>query len=451
MIKITDLVDEIRTGYGKAVNNTILDSGHLITYLNSGLIELNKEGFLMFNDVIDFSLTDDKDYYLGENVSKVQRLLKFVTELKEYKEVTFSTPSNKTGVILRSVNHIWFDSPLQGDRYRVEVATVATPIDKNYFVDIVEYFVNPTVNNTIFNNLNSEQVELNFDIKPKLLILDNAYKRKQVLFNNKAMVDIVSISTVLKPNVTYYIKNASYIIYSFLEALITKTTQNISVIDVYYTIKNIAVIGGEFDFPDYFKNIVILDNTSSVALSKVAKDFGGQVLSGKTVIIRTTGNLTINIDFDDSVLFSSTYLDTYDYSVLTKYSSAFLVTRLRNSYGKSKVEEITEFDTINTYAIAFNSIKQDQRFWFMQMKEAEVQVNLSALKNVLDIPSYLKEALVLYVANKVMLSFNPNANEFNSIFFKAYKEELYNLQSLGFRVYTPAISKADIKFKSGLI
>ena len=90
MIKVTDILFEIRNGYGNAFDQQeILSNDNLIPLINVALNEISKY-FTHDEDLITLKLTTDNLYKMPGNVKEIIDVSEFDKEEKEYKLINLN-------------------------------------------------------------------------------------------------------------------------------------------------------------------------------------------------------------------------------------------------------------------------------------------------------------------------------------------------------------------------
>ena len=93
MIKVTDILFEIRNGYGNAFDQQeILSNDNLIPLINLALNEISKY-FTHDEDLITLKLTTDNLYKMPGNVKEIIDVSEFDKEEKEYKLINLNSCS----------------------------------------------------------------------------------------------------------------------------------------------------------------------------------------------------------------------------------------------------------------------------------------------------------------------------------------------------------------------
>lgn len=474
MLSVTGLIEEIRTSYGSSVHKYVLEASKLIEYINSGLMELSKEGFLDFSDSIELLLTTDRDYFLGASVHKIRQISVFdptgnvYNPLSEYDYASL-------GISVRNSQHLWFDKPVLGRRYKVDVITRPVDISRDFFVDVATVMLGssyklggsslmgdmPNVKMQGTGNVQVVVAEL-LDLsqgKATSVVLDTLYKRKQLLYNNQAMLEIIDLTTKLRDEIVYYETHMSYIIFSALEQIFVEGYKSLTSANaltlLYFSVEKIEINSEPVPLPSWVSKVRFLMEDINV-MKAVVVNLGGELkefvtTADKIVVLSSTGNFSSQV-FLKSVtgdLLTATQ-KPYAFEDVLKLSVNSLLTRYHNSLNGSFASKVVEFRVLHELAVGYNNLVQERRFTNSKLKESQVQLNLGATKDFIDMPSVFKDALLYYVSNRIMLAFNSNANEFNTMYYKAFKEEVRNLKALGYRPAPLPDFGAD-KFKSGLI
>jgi hypothetical protein len=429
MINIVDLISEIRNGFSQSIKGVsgVNSLSYIIDTINGSLVELNKEGFVGFNDVIDVELTEDKEYYLGNIVSKVNSFYKYNTDTDKWDLMEFDTDLNDSGAIFkRSEQHIWFNSPVAGQLYRFYVSTHITTINKDFFIDIA----------TFFRKKPEEGEDEVFNV-----ILDTPLV-KHLYSKDTSKYTLLELNTSLKTDITYFYQDTIFNLFAMLETLFTDSIINKNYSKV-YKLKDVKYIGLNETFSlDWVYSLEFFGNDdffNSVATKR------GAIYDNGYFIYKTNNDIGFSFYFEE--ITDKTYSADYSWSDVLNKSVSYLQTQYQNSINGSIDDKITEYSILLSFGSNYNKITQQRRYEFLTLKDLEVEVNLGAIRSFIDLPIVFKEVIILFIAYKLGSSFNLDKNTFRTDIFSLYKEELSNLRKLGYLEYVRPISEEE-EFRS---
>ena len=418
MIKVIDLIEEIRSGYSKNIENVTLTKDRLIGYINSAILELSKNGFINFKDTIDIAITDDRDYFLGDTVKNVRELYKLDSETGQYTKVSFGTGYSDTDVVIRNNQHLWITNPTFGDQYRILVNTALQQVDSASFIDsVIRLHVEDNI-------VSQKQLKNTYDL---------------LVFSKDVRYEPLHLITALQTDLSLFQASMNYLFYTLIESLSTKSIDIISTADKdiqAYKLSSLTFDGYKgFEIPQWLYNVIFFDISSSSVLLGIISSIGG---SGNITNFTLQGSSGIKIEVKfKEVEDVSRYKLNYMWSDVTKHTVNYINSkykRLIESSAKTEAE-VAELSTLLEFAIIYNQVKQSVKYTQLQVKTEEVQVTLGAIRNYVDLPAVFKEFILLFVSNKVMLAFNSNSTEFSSIYYSAFKAELKDLELQGYLEY----------------
>ena len=450
MIILTELFSEIRNTYSNGIDKFALTCDKLSHYVNSALLELSKEEYLGFNDVIDIKLTTDKNYFLGKNVIQIEKFFKYDPATNTWVAQKFDTNLNSINSILkRNEQNIWFNNPQPGSIYRFYVKSTISFVDPSIFVDIVTYKLkdpNSSVN-TLLKTDDTKTTKYEFVDLIKTEVIHNNVDRYRIS-NDVNIENIIDIQTELSTNIKYYVLNSVVSFYTFFINLIVNSIQTISEFNVLYKIKSIKFNNLDskyFDYPEWLLNYVFPVNLGDFQ-NFVQKNGAvlNQVAGQTEIILKGIKDAEIVIGIDDvttqySSLYTKDNINNYKWEYITSQSVNFIQSNYIQAVNEEDSPKIAEYKLLLSHATIFNKLSTQKDYEYLRYKDSEIDFNLGAIKNILNIPIVFKEFILLFIANRIYLSYNSNSNEYRTIYYQAYKEELFNLLKKGYRKYDAPI------------
>jgi hypothetical protein len=431
LLKITELFDELRNSHLSSLSPISLSSNMFVNHLNSALITLSNEGLMDFNDYIDIQLTDDKDYYLGNTVSKITGVYRYIAQDDVFEHVEISDRVGYNGILKRNEQHIWFDRPVFGEIYRVYVESSVPLLNKDTFVDVAsaEYKVLQKNNNRFVATGEIEILEVVLDKRNHNTQIRNASKNefKQVL----------DVYTELKSNIKYYEKSNLFTLYQFLENLMLDSINN-KHFDNFIKLESVTLIGSSEEikfnkdilnahFPTTIDNLLSTSNQFNLeSVINKTNDVSNIKLTHKN-----SYNTSFELSFIEDNFMSSGDMYT-NWEDITNRSLNYVQNSYNSAVRTGDTELIREYNYLLPFAINFHNIQSERKITYSDMKELEVHMNLGENKNLLDLPLIFKDAIIYFIVDKIHRAQDPNNARNRTDYLQLYERALNNLRKYGY-------------------
>ena len=390
MIKVTDILFEIRNGYGNAFDQQeILSNDNLIPLINLALNEISKY-FTHDEDLITLKLTTDNLYKMPGNVKEIIDVSEFDKEEKEYKLINLN--DKHSNYFLKNKTTLYVKAPITDTYLRIRVRTTNKQIDSSYFRDKVTV----KVKNPNLVTENDKVIKLNNYSNIYEYSLDTLRDLKILLLDDNVNT-IISYETILIEEDYFHTIDKKYSCY---KQCIDNYERSINELRKYDKSKNIE-LNKEFNYTEWGYNNG--DTTT----------YEPNGITGSNCINSSDNEDTLNINDD--------LTDVLNYS--TEY--------LRNRYYSDTSNE--HYKNTYNYSVDYERLKNYGLQLLQELNKAQLNYSLNRYRNYLDLPIEFKELILLFIAHKLHLTYNSNRNEYNSLYLQLFMQEVEKLKILGFK------------------